>query len=324
MLFVDCEYVCSAAFPQKRAGDAINRKGVGVKKDRIQASMTIEAVFLVPLYLFFCLSLLFIMQMLHMEQSIDHVLSRTSKEVALYIPAEGMLKYDSAELVNAENAEYVSDDGTKGRGDSKHQSVDYGIAETVLSWGYASSALADSLPDDYRKQCGLDGDISLLVASMVDDSEVVDLKAGYVMKPLANVFGIPDVIIMTRARTRAWTGYHVTGAESDADDADRIVYVTDGSEVYHLSRSCTHLDLSITPVNADDIGDHVNIGGGHYSACERCGHGESSGIYFITNEGDRYHTDISCSGLKRTIYEILLSEVGDKRVCSRCAQRYGN
>ena len=66
-----------------------------MKNNRIQASLTIEAVFLVPLYLFFCMSLLFIMQMLHMEQSVDHVLSRTSKEVALYVPAEGMLKYDN-------------------------------------------------------------------------------------------------------------------------------------------------------------------------------------------------------------------------------------
>ena len=219
---------------------------------------------------------------------------------------------------------YVSDDGTKGRGDSEHQSVDYGIAETVLSWGYSTSALNDSLPDDYRKQCGLNGDISILVSTMVDDSEVVDLKAGYAMTPLANVFGIPDVIIMTRARTRAWTGYHVSGSASDADDTERIVYVTEGSEVYHLSRSCTHLDLSITPVDADEIGNYVNKGGGHYSACERCGHGDPGGIFFITNEGDRYHTDISCSGLKRTIYEIPLSQVGDRRVCSRCEQRYGD
>ena len=295
-----------------------------MKNNRIQASLTIEAVFLVPLYLFFCMSLLFIMQMLHMEQSVDHVLSRTSKEVALYVPAEGMLKYDNTELTNAENMNYVSDDGTKGRGDSEHQSVDYGIAETVLSWGYSTSALNDSLPDDYRKQCGLNGDISILVSTMVDDSEVVDLKAGYAMTPLANVFGIPDVIIMTRARTRAWTGYHVSGSASDADDTERIVYVTEGSEVYHLSRSCTHLDLSITPIDADEIGNYVNKGGGHYSACERCGHGDPGGILFITNEGDRYHTDISCSGLKRTIYEIPLSQVGDRRVCSRCAQRYGD
>ena len=295
-----------------------------MKKDRIQASLTIEAVFLVPLYLFFCMALLFIMQILHLEQSVDHVLSRTSKEVALYVPAEGMLKYDNAALANAENMDYVSEDGTRGRGDSKHQSVDYGIAETVLSWEYATSALDDSLPEDYRKQCGLEGNINLLVSNMVDDKEVVDLKAGYAMTPLANVFGIPDVLIMTRARTRAWTGYRVNGSGADNDDTERIVYVTDGSEVYHLSRSCTHLDLSITPVDAEGIANRVNRGGGHYSACERCGKGSSEGIYFITNEGDRYHTDISCSGLKRTIYEIPISQVGDKRVCSRCAQKYGD
>ena len=305
-------------------GGIYNLEGVDVKKNRVQASLTIEAVFVVPLYLFFCMALLFVMQMLHLEQSVDHVLSRTSKEVALYVPAEGMLKYDNAELSYAENMDYVSEGGARGYGDPEHQSVDYGVAETVLSWGYTTSALDNSLPEDYRKQCGLNGNINILVSTMVDENEVVDLKAGYAMTPLANVFGIPDVIIMTRARTRAWTGYHVQGSGSDDDDTERIVYVTDGSEVYHLSRSCTHLDLSITPVDAEGIENYVNRSGGHYSACERCGHGDSSGIYFITNEGDRYHTDISCSGLKRTIYEIPISQVGDKRVCSRCAQRYGD
>ena len=34
--------------------------------------------------------------------------------------------------------------------------------------------------------------------------------------------------------------------------------------------------------------------------------------------GTCYHSDLACSGLKRTIYLILLEETGGKRACGKC------
>ena len=31
-----------------------------------------------------------------------------------------------------------------------------------------------------------------------------------------------------------------------------------------------------------------------------------------------FHSDLACSGLKRTIYLILLEETGGKRACGKC------
>ena len=39
---------------------------------------------------------------------------------------------------------------------------------------------------------------------------------------------------------------------------------------------------------------------------------------YITNDGDRYHNSLSCSGLKRTIFEVPFLEVAGKSKCSRC------
>ena len=39
---------------------------------------------------------------------------------------------------------------------------------------------------------------------------------------------------------------------------------------------------------------------------------------FITDQGNRFHYDLNCSGIKRTIYMIRLSEVGNRKQCSRC------
>lgn len=44
------------------------------------------------------------------------------------------------------------------------------------------------------------------------------------------------------------------------------------------------------------------------------------GRLYITNQGDCYHKDLGCSGIKRTVRMIRLSEVGTRRPCSRCGQ----
>ena len=43
-------------------------------------------------------------------------------------------------------------------------------------------------------------------------------------------------------------------------------------------------------------------------------------LLYITNQGDCYHKDLGCSGIKRTVRMIRLSEVGTRRPCSRCGQ----
>ena len=43
-----------------------------------------------------------------------------------------------------------------------------------------------------------------------------------------------------------------------------------------------------------------------------------SGKVYVTDYGTCYHSDLACSGLKRTIYLILLEETGGKRACGKC------
>ena len=60
-----------------------------------------------------------------------------------------------------------------------------------------------------------------------------------------------------------------------------------------------------------------NADGGKYYPCEGCGGNPDETVY-ITDYGDRYHTDINCSGLKRTVEEIDIKDVGDRGVCKKC------
>lgn len=141
-----------------------------------------------------------------------------------------------------------------------------------------------------------------------------EVKVSYRVRLPIPVFAVPPIVYEESMRIKAWTGYERSGFGSEKDE---IVYITETGMVYHKDYHCTHLELSIRMVQASEIDSLRNEGGGKYHKCESCGKGASGGVY-ITNTGDRYHSSLSCSGLKRTVYAVPISEAAGKGACSRC------
>lgn len=100
-----------------------------------------------------------------------------------------------------------------------------------------------------------------------------------------------------------------------------MVYVTEYESVYHTSESCTHLDLSVHRGIKTQVEQKRNEYGGKYHACERCG-GDSALVYY-TEKGDCYHSQASCSGLKRTVRLVKKSEIQAYIQCERCRENTG-
>ncbi len=140
--------------------------------------------------------------------------------------------------------------------------------------------------------------------------EYVDLRIQYDCKMPFHFLGLRNIPIMQRVRIKKWVGYQ----KGSGDDAEEPwVYLTENGSVYHITRECTHLCLSI-----HTMGTNAAVQAG-YTSCSLCGSKSSDhDFYYVTEEGDRYHTKLDCSGLKRTVYMIRLSQVNGKRVCSRC------
>lgn len=117
-----------------------------------------------------------------------------------------------------------------------------------------------------------------------------------------------------KAVCRAWIGF------TELELKEAYVYITPDGSVYHLYRDCTHLSLSIRCVTFEAASASKNEYGKNYRACEFCGE-HAKALVYITDEGDCYHSDRSCVGLKRTVRQIPISQVGSRSCCIRCVSR---
>lgn len=120
--------------------------------------------------------------------------------------------------------------------------------------------------------------------------------------------------IHEKAVCRAWIGF--TALELQ----EVYVYVTPEGSVYHLYADCTHLNLSVQRTTITNAKSAKNAYGQKYSKCELCEEDFGSMVY-ITFEGERYHSERDCGGLKRTIRQIPISQVNGRSQCLRCGTR---
>lgn len=162
----------------------------------------------------------------------------------------------------------------------------------------------------------IEGGIDCSGSRMSPRTGVAELSAVCQVKIPLPIFQIPLLEYEQKMRIKGWTGYEKTGFGGEDDET---VYVTETGLVYHQDYHCTHLELSIRMVNPSEVADLRNESGGKYYACEHCKKGGTGGVY-ITDTGNRYHSSLSCSGLKRTVYAVPVSEVIGKGACSRCGR----
>ncbi len=142
------------------------------------------------------------------------------------------------------------------------------------------------------------------------------LTASYQIRLPVLLFKVPPIEYREEIRIKVWSGYEKEGFLTDDEET---VYITETGLVYHRDYHCTHLELSIRMVSSAELESLRNNSGGRYYPCGQCVRLGKNGVY-ITNTGDRYHSSLSCSGLKRTIYAVPVSEAVGRRACSRCGK----
>lgn len=142
------------------------------------------------------------------------------------------------------------------------------------------------------------------------------LTAEYQVRIPVPMFGIAPVKCSETMKIKTWSGYEKEGL---TDKGEETVYITETGTVYHKNLKCPYLDLSVRMVSGSSVTGLRNESGGKYYLCERCGKKNSTRV-FITGYGDHYHSERNCSGLKRTVQAVPLSEAAGKGACSKCGQ----
>ena len=190
-------------------------------------------------------------------------------------------------------------------------------------------AVSDDEPSVYAAQALfyeklLTGDIGLdpiqggvlginLFDSSVDKKNVT-LSASYRVGLPIRMFSHQGIYIHQKKSARIWNGYD---PHEDSGD-EKLVYVTPYGRAYHLSRTCPYINPSIVAVKKSEVSDRKNNGGHRYSICPMCG-GKAQDTVYITSWGECYHSSVDCSGLKRTLNMIKLSEAKEKyHECPKC------
>lgn len=166
-----------------------------------------------------------------------------------------------------------------------------------------------------------EGGLSDMIDVINGGDDIIDLVQRYNIDVPFDLLDTYDPFAIDRVRVRAFTGYDNLhhGAFND-DHYEEMVYVTEYGSVYHRSLGCSHLNLNIRSVDHSAVSKERANDGSKYYACEYCCHanGHPATVY-ITDDGNRYHSTLSCGALKRTIREVPLSQAG-LPPCSECGR----
>lgn len=247
-------------------------------------SLTVEAAMLLPLFAAFFAFLLFFFQIMRVQLVIQGALEET---------ARGLVVLSAKELEATEKEpEYL-----------------------IIAKGVLFLKLNEEAETLRFVRGGISG-ISLLASEFGQD-EII-LRADYVMRFPISFFGNQNFSLSQMSYYRKWTGMDVEGEKGLPDE---LVYVTEYGEVYHRKRTCPYINLTIRKVLEEHLEVEKNKNGEHYEKCEKCcGEMNLKNVVYVTDYGDKYHEMMNCSGLKRTIYQKRISEVGGMPACGKCAK----
>lgn len=265
-------------------------------------SLTIEASLGLTVFLLFMTALCQLFLVMQLQLRIQNALEQVGNEAAQYSYLSGQVTlWDSQSQLITEIEEYL-------------------LAE--LSEEALRLRFLDVAGEEYLDHSVLENgtaSISFDQSSILREHHRIKLVVSYRIRLPLSALGLGSFSLSQQSYRYAWLGDAAPERKRDENE-EQMVYVAKNGQVYHLTLSCTYLNLSVHPVDYSRIAELRNDSGGKYYACERCRPGNTSGTVYITNDGTRYHGDRECSGIRRNVTAIPISQVGDRRLCSRCGQ----
>ncbi|WP_167958968.1 TadE family protein [Anaerosporobacter faecicola] len=292
-----------------------------VTTNKLQASITVEAALVLPIFLFAMYTFLFFIQVLYIHGIIQNGLLETSQ----YCEKIGFL-YDYIENYeeNGSNQGTAPQNGTELEETQTNNSSGTvkKVAQNVITSSLIRSKFMELVDcEQIEQSCVINGakGLNFTFSSYDLANDEVNLIVQYQVHIPIGLKVINDFWVKQNLTVKAFVGTKEEPEQEKGEEDEDYVYITETGTVYHESKECTHLKLSIKQVNVTAIDGSRNYAGAKYYACEVCNPKDTNqSYYYITTQGNRYHCNINCSGLKRTIKTIKRSDIGNRKACTRC------
>lgn len=267
----------------------------------IPASLTLEAVMSLTLFIFAVVCLILPMKIMNTERKVQAALEKLGEDYSQYAYVEHALEKGKLSSV-------------AGAGDFAKQ-----FARQLVSGaarGYAQVQVSSYVDTEAMRQ------IRMLRSQILEDGETIDLVLDYEIRLPFPVLGLSALQRTARCKRRAWIGKAGKdyGGEGEQDgEEDPVVYIGKNSTRYHRSRNCHYLSNNLTEVARDRISGLRNDSGGRYYPCAVCGKDVADTVYIMPNGGS-YHASKNCTAIVAYARAVRLSEVEHLGACSYCGK----
>lgn len=267
----------------------------GKERKTIKAVMTVEASLILPVFIMLLMNLLSAIEVYRIHSNVAASLWEEGREAAKFLYLR-----DCAD----KTAEASGETGD----------VQWSTLLTSLSAHRRITKNLAAFPVWEKIVVG--GKAGFLVSGESEEDGTIQIDCSYRIHPLFAALTPVTKELENHYYGHAWVGYIHSG-HSDVQE-EVYVYITETGTVYHRNRGCSYLNPSIQCIQQEKLEHLRNKNGAIYYACPLCGGFQAGGNCYITDYGTNYHTSVVCSGLKRTIYEVKLSETGGRGACSKC------
>lgn len=213
--------------------------------------------------------------------------------------------------------------------DMAQQGADIDMPELVgdgISTATAKCKLMEYIDDTELVDRFVSGSMSGIAVTQADRDEdnYIYVKICYKLKVDIPLFGTYKMLCTEKIRQRAYLGC-ISDEDSESGDG-KYVYVAENAQVYHTSRECYHISLSVRKGSVEQAvsksegkDQAAQKDGNKRTDCELCSRYKKNGSLYVTDDGSRYHYTLDCAGIKRTIYRVKKSDCSGLRPCSECA-----
>ena len=296
-------------------------------RGKCYAVLSVETALVLPLFLFVVLLFCYLFQVMEFQLKLQSALNQTAEQTASYGYLLGRItavtEQKAANLL--EKTGLFSEEGLVSVDDAGAWVVN------LLGSAPAESALkrmtAQNIDiSDNRMQRVVNGweGVDFSGSCLRDETRCVVVIAEYKIRVpfVPEIFG--EIEMRQTATCRLYSGdrdYIPRQGNTDETEDETVYYVTPNGTVYHLTRECRYLKISVLSTQKSKLEFMRNSSGGKYHPCLLCVHGEevSDKIYY-TSGGSSYHSSKNCSSLTRTVIVKSEGEIAGLPPCSSCGR----